>query len=278
MPRTLRIGRRNSTFQVLESLRANRQKRHRSGRFLLEGVLPITQARRHGWQFDALLYAAGARLSSWASEVVADSAADRYELDPPLLDALSGRDDPSELLALVRMPGGSLDRIPPRADLLVVLVDRPASPGNLGSLIRSCDALGGHGVIVTGHGVDVYDPSTIAASRGSLFALPVVQADSHASAERWAATVRAAVGACHLVGADERATLDAADHDFTAPTVIVLGNETSGLSRAYRERCDVLVRIPMTGSATSLNLAAAGSILLYEAAQQRRRNQACTRE
>ena len=151
-------------------------------------------------------------------------------------------------------------------------MDRPGNPGNLGTLIRSCDALGATGLVVTGHGVDLYDPATVTASRGSLFALPVVQAASHADVLQWVATVRQQLGTCHLVGTDERADVNLAAHDFTHPTVLVLGNETHGLSHAYRDACDAVVRIPMSGSASSLNVSVAGSIAIYEVIQQRHRS------
>ena len=269
-PRRLHVSTENSAFQVLESLVSNRVKRHRSRTFVLEGVQPITQALAHGWPFDAIIYESGAPLSEWATDVVARASAPvRYEMTPELLARLSGKTDASELLALVRMREESFNRIAVHAGLLVAVMDRPGNPGNLGTLIRSCDALGADGLVVTGHAVDVYDPATITASRGSLFALPVVQAASHAEVLQWVATIRQQLGSCRLVGADESADTDLAACDFTAPTVLVFGNETHGLSRAYRDACDAVVRIPMRGSATSLNVSAAASIAIYEVVRQR---------
>src|SRR5215470_6453782 len=96
---------------------------------------------------------------------------------PGLLAELGAKDEGSpELVAVVEMPGDDLDRIQAGSDFLGVLLDRPASPGNIGSIIRAADALGAHGVIVTGHAADVYDPRCVRASTGSLFALPVVRA------------------------------------------------------------------------------------------------------
>jgi tRNA G18 (ribose-2'-O)-methylase SpoU len=271
-PRTLHVSTENSAFQVLESLVSNRVKRHRSRTFVLEGVQPITRALAHRWAFDAVIHESGAALSDWALDVIARAgAAVRYEMTPELLARLSGKTDTSELLAVVRMPEESFARIPVHPGLLAVVMDRPGNPGNLGTLIRSCDALGATGLVVTGHGVDLYDPATITASRGSMFALPVVQAASHADVLQWVSTLRQHLGTCHLVGADERAETDLAAHDFTTPTVLVLGNETHGLSRAYREACDAVVRIPMSGTASSLNVSVAGSIAIYEVIRQRLR-------
>ena len=269
--RRLHVSTANSAFQVLESLVSNRVKRHRSRTFVLEGVQPITRALATGWTFDAVIHESGARLSDWATDVIARASAPiRYEMTPELLARLSGRTEASELLALVRMQEQPFARLPVHEGLLVAVMDRPGSPGNLGTLIRSCDALGADGLVVTGHAVDLYDPATITASRGSLFALPVVQAASHAEVLQWVATVRDRLGRCRLVGADERADTDLAAHDFTEPTVLVFGNEKHGLSRAYRDACDAVVRIPMSGSASSLNVSVAASIAIYEVARQRR--------
>jgi 23S rRNA (uridine2479-2'-O)-methyltransferase len=268
--RRLHVSTENSAFQVLESLVSSRVKRHRARAFVLEGVQPITQALAHGWPFEAVIYESGTPLSDWAADVIARASAPvRYEMTPELLARLSGKSEPSELLALVGMREESFDRIPVHEGLLVVVMDRPGNPGNLGTLVRSCDALGADGLIVTGHAVDVYDPATITASRGSLFALPVVQAASHAEVLQWVATIRERLGSCRLVGADEGAHTDLAAFDFTAPTVLVFGNETHGLSRAYRDACDEVVRVPMRGSASSLNVSGAASIAIYEVARQR---------
>jgi tRNA G18 (ribose-2'-O)-methylase SpoU len=268
--RIVAIGRRNSTFQVLESLRTNRQKRHGTRTFLVEGVVPINRAIDRGWAVAAFAYNP-ASLSSWARDVLARTAAPvRYELSPELLAALSGKDEPSEVLALLSMPDDRIERIPVRPDLLVAIADRPASPGNLGTLLRSCDALGVHGLIVSGHAADPYDPAAVSASRGAIFDVPLARADSHQPVADWLAGVRATLGACRLVGADEAADVEIGDEDFTGPTAIVFGSEARGLSRAYLQLCDTRVRIPMVGSATSLNVSVAASIVFYEVLRQRR--------
>jgi tRNA G18 (ribose-2'-O)-methylase SpoU len=269
--RTLVVSTRNSAYQVIESLRSNRHKRHRTRTFLLEGVQPITRALEYGWTFDAVIYAQHARLSAWASDAIARSKAPiHYELTQDLLAPLSGKTERSELLGVLRMAADDVGRIRVGTDLLAVVIDTPSNPGNLGTLVRSCDALGAHGVIVTGHAADLYDPVTITASRGSLFALPVVRLESPEAVARWVENVRLAIGGCVIVGADEKGAKDLFGHDFTVPTVVLLGNEARGLGQAYQKMCDALVQIPMTGSASSLNVSMAASIILYEAGRQRR--------
>ena len=265
------IGRRNSTYQVLQSLRANRQKRHSTRTFLVEGVLPINRALEQGWTFTALVYRDGAAPSSWANDVMRRAhAATHYALAPSLLAELSGKDEPSELLAVIAMPATSLERIPVPPDLFVAVVDRPANPGNLGTLLRSCDAFGVHGLIISGHAADVYDPTTISASRGAVFSVPIARVDSHGQVAEWIHHVRATIGDCHIIGADERGNVDVTECDLTRPTVAVFGNETRGLSHAYQQLCDRAARIPMIGAATSLNVSVAASIVFFEALRQRR--------
>src|SRR5262249_28294114 len=155
-------------------------KRHRYGEFLVEGVRAINGAIAASWTMRAFAFARGRELSQWARSILdASTAESHFEMSPELFDALSEKEEPSELLAVVAMQPDTLDRIPTSGDMLVVVIDRPASPGNLGTIIRSCDAFGASGVIVTGHGVDLYDPATIRASVGSFFNVPSVALPSH---------------------------------------------------------------------------------------------------
>ncbi len=232
---------------------------------------PINGALAHGWTVNAFVYSRDRALSDWAEDVLASSrAATHIELPLPLLAKLSNKAEPSELLALVAMPDDRLSRIPLRDDLRVVVFDRPASPGNLGTIIRSCDALGVDGLVITGHAVDLYDPETISATTGSLFAVPAVRLPSADDLLPWFDLIGRAVGPFQVVGTSARAATDVGDRDFTGPTVLVIGNETWGLSAGYKALCDVMVTIPIGGSATSLNVACAASIILYEMDRQRR--------
>lgn len=261
----------NDEYQLVHALVRNRRQRSRQGRFVVEGVRPITQAFEHGWTIDALWYPSGRALSRWATSLLESGRASLHvETAPALLAELGEKDEPSELLAVVRPRADDLARIPRRPDALIVAFDRPVGPGNLGSVIRSSDALGAHGVVVTGHAADVYDPQAIRASTGSIFALPVVREGSMTAIGSWLEELRTEIAGLRVVGSSARASTPVADVDLTRPTVLALGNETRGLSHAWHEACDEVVVIPMTGGANSLNAAAAASILLYEASRQRR--------
>ena len=270
MAGVLRVSSRNARFQQLQALLSNRNKRQRAGEFLVQGVRPISLAARFGWRFRALIYDAERPLSQWAQNLLRDVDTVRVAMAPDLLAELGEKaDGPPELVAVVAMPDDDLGRIEAGGDFLGVVLDRPASPGNVGSIIRSADAFGAHGVIVTGHAADVYDPRSVRASTGSLFALPVVRSSSHRELAAWVAAQRARGCPIMLAGTDERGDRDVFDVDFTQPTLLVVGNEAGGLSGMWREQCDLIVSIPMTGSASSLNAATAASAVLYEVARQR---------
>jgi 23S rRNA (uridine2479-2'-O)-methyltransferase len=272
VPSAPRVTARNARFQQWQALLGNRNKRLRAGEFLVQGVRPISLAAEHGWRFRALIYDAERPLSQWARSLLRDTAAERVPMAAGLLAELGEKDEGApELVAVLAMPGDDLARIEACEGFLGVLLDRPASPGNVGSIIRSADALGARGVIVTGHAADVYDPRCVRASTGSLFALPVVRVPGHREVTAWLAARRARGCAIVLAAADERGGRDLFDVDLTRPVLLLVGNEGTGLSAAWRELSDVVVSIPMAGAASSLNAANAATVLLYEAARQRLR-------
>ncbi|MBI4731568.1 MAG: RNA methyltransferase [Chloroflexi bacterium] len=271
MQNPIEIFTEDSDFQTIETLRRNRTKRNRANEFFVEGVRAVTQAVENEWEINALVFSREKRLSDWAEGIIQKSGAKKhFELPLRLMEKLSDKEDASELIALVGMPADDLSRIPLREDMLVVVLDRPASPGNLGAILRSCDALGVDGLVVTGHAADLHDPETIRATTGSFFCVPSVRLPSHKELSPWLDGLKQRFGGLRVVGTSAKAKIPIHEHDFTLPTVLLVGNETNGLSDAYQSLADVMVNIPMGGYASSLNIACAASILLYEAARQRR--------
>jgi TrmH family RNA methyltransferase len=291
-----KITARNARFQQWEALLGNRAKRHRAGEFLVQGVRPITLALEHRWPVRALIFDLDRPLSRWAADTLRTARAAQFGMAAELIAELGEKDAaPPELIAVVETAPDDIDRITVPADrsaggsvdsamddaahadtapspFLGVLCDRPASPGNLGSIIRSADAFGAHGVLVAGHAADPYDPKAVRASTGSLFALPTVRVPGTAQVEAWRERQRARGVEVRLVGTDEHGDADVDEFDLTVPTLLAIGNETTGLSQGWREACDALVRIPIGGAASSLNAANAATVVLYEAARQRRRS------
>lgn len=273
-PRSVQVRARTDDFQLIETLERNRKKRAQCGLFVVEGVRPIDLVHANAWTVDSYVFSAEREHSKWAEEILSRSTARRhYSLSNELMAEVSDKEETSELLAIVEM--GERDRglesIALADPPLVVIADRPASPGNLGTLIRSCDALGADGLAVFGHAADIFDPRTIRASTGSLFRLPIVSVESPRALERWLTELRERQSGLQVVGSSAAGPTPAATRDWTAPTVLMVGSERAGLSRSLVEMCDAIVSIPITGSASSLNVASAASILLYEAARQRAR-------
>jgi tRNA G18 (ribose-2'-O)-methylase SpoU len=259
---------RNARFQQWEALLANRSKRARSATFLIHGVRPITLAVDRGWPLEAMLHATTRRRSTWSAGILDAVDAPRFALADELLRELGGKDEETpELVAVGRALPDDLGRIDLGGDdPLVVVFDRPTSPGNLGTLVRSADAFGACGVVVTGHAADIYDPRTVRASTGSLFTLPVVHVASAPDVLAWLAHERADL---RIVGTDESGATTVDRQDLRGPRVVVVGNETTGMSAAWWAACSEVVSIPIGGGASSLNAAAAATVVLYEAARQR---------
>lgn len=269
-PTLISVRKKDNNFQRAEVVKRNREKRYQHGVFLVEGVAQINLAVKFGWEITALLYAADKALSQWAHELLnAGTATEHWELAPELMADLSEKDDTSEILALVSQRKLSPDAIEPCNNGLVVVFDRPASPGNLGSSIRSADALGAQGIIISGHAVDNYDPFVVRGSMGAIFALPVTTTPSHTGVKEWVESAKAKGFDYQIIGSSGKASSLPLEVDFNRPTVLVLGNETVGMSKSYWDVCDTTIKIPLGGAISSLNVSCAASIIMYEVARQR---------
>ena len=140
----------NSVFQKFEVLQTNRNKRYRYGEFLVEGVRSLNEAVKNRWRIKSFLYDRN-RLSGWARDMIRSVETDvNYCLSPELMQALSGKEDTSELMAVIEMRDDRLDGLRLSENPLIVLFDRPSNRGNLGTLIRSCDALGADALLLGG--------------------------------------------------------------------------------------------------------------------------------
>ena len=270
MPQIQVIHSENAIFQQIESLKHSRNKRHKQKAFLIEGVRHINQARAYNWIIKSYLYSSDGTLSSWAKEILSTSTVQtHYALPIALLQKLSNKNKTSELMAIVSMPEDEFGRIKLSDLPLIVVIDRSSNPGNLGTIIRSCDALGADGIIMTGHSVDLFSSETIASTTGSFFSLPTVRKGSHHDVLPYLEQIKQDYGDLQLVATSAHAKTNIQDCNFWRPTVLLIGNEKDGLSKAYLDLADIQIGVTMQGSATSLNVACACSILLYEVSRQR---------
>jgi TrmH family RNA methyltransferase len=257
-----RITTEDAEFQLLEALRHNRRKREQRREFLVEGVQAINRALDADWDVHAVLVPEGGTPSRWA-EATRARVDEVVEVRADLFARLTDRVDPPELLLVASIPEPALGGVPRPADGVVVVVDRPSSPGNLGTIIRTADALGATAVLTTGHGAHLYDPQTVRASVGSLFTLPVVPVDGNQALLDWIGAWRAA-SPLTVYATDEHGEVELRPGvALRRPAVLLLGTERTGLSRALRDIADVTIAIPMRGAASSLNVAVAHGIVLH---------------
>jgi len=269
---TTKVNVRNNIFQHVQVLKTNRKKRTHYKEFVVEGVRNINEALRNGWNIKSFLFSEG-ELSDWAQDILHKVKTEmNYEFSKELMRELSGKGDTSELMAIVEMRELSLWEIKFSENPFFVLFDRPSNRGNLGTIIRSCDSLGVDCLIITGHAVDVYDPDVIASTMGAFFSLPVVRISENESLWKLIDRMKERYEEFRLVGSTAHQKKAIYETDLTSPLMLLIGNETKGLSYAYRENCDVLCTIPMAEGATSssFNVGCAASIMMYEVMRQRR--------
>lgn len=265
---TNEVTRVNGQFQQWLSLLQNRTKRTKVGKFIIQGVRPINAAINQKLDITALLYKEGA-LSDWAKDTLKKiTDTKRYKLSAELMKTLGEKtEDTPELLLVAKMPKLVLKdiQLSKLRSKFILVLDRPQNPGNIGAVIRSADGLGAAMVIISGHAADIYDPKSVRASRGSLFAIPVVTVASHVEVIDWC---RKQQQKFTIIGLSEDGKKNLWDIDLRTSTIAVIGNETWGLSKQWKEACTDIAIIPMQGTASSLNAASSAAITLYEYTKQ----------
>ena len=261
---TRRIESANAEYQVLRALLSNRQTRNRENAFIVEGVRNINAAIERGWTVRTVLSRDGRRPSTWAVDTLRAVGADLVvRVSPPLFDTLTERAEPPELLLVCEKQHPALDGLVVDDGIVVTVFDRPSNPGNIGTILRTCDALGSAALVLVGHGADAFNPQSVRASTGSLFAVPTIDVPNANSLVTWARGNGVA-----LIATDESGD-DIGKATFAGPLAVLMGNETKGLSRALLDAADRVVSVPMQGSVSSLNVAAAHAIVLHEIRSRR---------
>jgi rRNA methylases len=273
MAKLNKIYTKNADWQKLIVLGTNRNKRHRHGEFLVEGVRNINGAIANNWEIASVIYCPQSLKSDWAYKVIADAKADvLHELSPELMAELSGKEDTSELMMTVKMRHAKTLPAPTDHAPLYLLYDRPSNRGNLGTVIRSCDGFGADGLIICGHGVDPYDPETIVSTMGSFFSFPFMRAEDANGVDAVIADLKSQYPDLRIIGTTSHAQTPIYALNLKSPTLIILGNETDGMSAHLTEICTTLTTIPMSpkSSASSFNAACAATTMLYEVTRQRK--------
>jgi RNA methyltransferase, TrmH family len=246
----------------------HRKYRESEGVFLIEGIAHVRQALDHGADIEQILVAPDLLSSPAAWEAI--EARERAgtsvaRLGREAFESIMERDHPSGLAATVRFAERALtDLVAGEGHFFVGLYD-VGNPGNLGSIIRTVDAVGGHGVVIVGDSTDHRHPAAVKASMGTIFSVPVFATRSLDDLFAWCLMEEVKVMTTSVRG--ESLLWET---DLTERCLLLFGSEAMGLPPEVLARGDTSISLPMEGAASSLNLAVAAGVVLYEVLRQRR--------
>src|SRR5437763_4341016 len=247
----------NSTVKRLRALR-DKKARRSEGLFLAEGLRIVAEARDSGRLPEIIAFSAEGTKHPLAAEIIAATEAagdDAIETRAEILAKMGGKANPQMLLGAYRQPETSLDRIDRRPADLWIVAQALRDPGNIGTILRTGDAVGAGGLILVDDSADPYSVEAVRASMGAVFTQEIAVA-------RWPeflSWLRSGDG--QLVGTSLKATHDYLDAEYRNPCFLLIGNEQQGLPADYEAECDLLVKIPMSGRADSLNAAMAAAVM-----------------
>ncbi|PDT28745.1 RNA methyltransferase [Rhizobium sp. L9] len=250
---------------IIKDIKAltNKKSREESGTFLAEGLKLVIDAIELGWTIRTLVYAKAAKGKPLVEQMAARTVASGglvLEVSEKVIAAITRRDNPQMVVGIFEQRWTPLKGIRPQEGETWVALDRVRDPGNLGTIIRTADAAGAAGIILIGETTDPFSLETVRATMGSVFAVPVARATPEEFLA-WRKSAGVSIVATHLAGAVDYRTIDYRKK----PTVLLMGNEQSGLPDQLAREADALARIPQQGRADSLNLAVATAVMLFEA-------------
>jgi TrmH family RNA methyltransferase len=249
----------NPTVKRLRSLR-DKKARREEGLFLAEGLRILAEARDSGRLPEIVAFSAEGARHPLAAEIIAATEAaggDAIETDPDILSKMSGKDNPQMLLGAYRQPSTALERIDRSKAPLWIVAQALRDPGNIGTILRTGDAVGAGGLILIDDCADAFSVEAVRASMGAVFTQEIATA-------RWPEFIQwLRSGEGQLVGTSLKATHDYLDTDYRRPCFLLIGNEQQGLPGDYEAECDLLVKIPMARRADSLNAAIAAAVMAF---------------
>ena len=250
----------NTTVKRLRALRD--KKARRSERlFLAEGLRIMAEARDSGQLPEIVAFADEGAGHPLAAEIVAEAEADGAEaihVSGDILVKMSGKDNAPLLIGAYRQPATGLERIDRSASDLWLVAQALRDPGNLGTILRTGDAVGAGGLILIDECADPFSVEAVRASMGAIFTQQVAAAPW----DEFVGWLRSGPG--QLVGTSLKTEVDYLGATYRRPCFILVGNESHGLPEEYEAECDTLVKIPMLGRADSLNAAVAAAVMAFQ--------------
>ena len=257
----------NSTIVAIRKLHRLKDRRA-TGLFLAEGLRVVGQALDSGAEIRQLIICPDLLISEYGQQLV-DRASklgiDCLEVNEPVFASLARKDTPQGIAAVIAQRWQVLESLTPQEGELWVGLQAVQNPGNLGTILRTCDAVGATRLLLLDDCTDPYDPAAVKASMGSIFTVKLTK--THAEAFRvWHTRHEEMV----IVGTSDHAEEDYAQTVYPQTCLLLMGSERQGLPDEYVQLCTKMVCIPMEGSCDSLNLAVATGIILYQIYNQRR--------
>ena len=248
----------SSSNPLIKQARAFHEKkaRNESGLFLVEGIHHVGEAVEAGWDIESILYASGLLTSPFAHDLITRFSFKPQPVTAQVMESLADKENPQGIIAIVHQRKTQLKDIKP-VTRAVALVS-PQDPGNVGTILRTIDAVGADLLFLLDGGVELYHPTVVRASMGTLFWKPIVQT-SFDEFQKWTRQ-----GNYQLIGTSAKADVDYRTLTPQTPWILLLGNEQKGLTKEQTAACDVTVSLPMHGRVSSLNLAVAAGVLLYQ--------------
>ena len=251
----------NPRVKQIVKLREDKKQRQKDGLILVEGFDELTLALACGFTPQTLLSA-----PELVSQTLTIPNAESVTVSRAVFEKISYRDNPDGWLGLFPMPTSNLDGLKlSEENPLVIVAESVEKPGNLGAILRTADAAKVDALLVCDPRVDVWNPNVIRASRGAVFAVPVVEVKSP-EALSWLRSRKMRVLAA-TPSAEEMYT----DVNMQGPLAIAVGTEDEGLTEFWMQNSDLRVKIPMAGKVNSLNVSIATALMTYEAVRQRKK-------
>jgi TrmH family RNA methyltransferase len=251
---------------LVKQARALRHKKARqeTKTFLVEGVHHVGEAVEAGWSVESVLYAPELLTSTFARDLVARLGSKSQPVSATVMESLADKENPQGILAIVRQRQTSIGELQhsavPGAQTIrsAAALVSPQDPGNVGTILRTVDAVGADALFLLEGGVELFHPTVIRSSMGTIFWKPIILA-SFDEFVSWARE-----GKYQLIGTSAHGDVDYQTLVPQRPWILVMGSEQKGLTTAQTNACDVAVSLPMKGRVSSLNLAVAAGVLLYQ--------------
>lgn len=239
-----------------------KKNRDREGVFMAEGLKLVIDALDLGWTIRTFLFSKAGLGNPIIEKTAARTKAAGgliIEASQKVMESVTRRDNPQMVVGVFEQRWLPIETLQAKGDDVYIALDRVRDPGNLGTIIRTADAVGAKGLILVGDTTDPFSLETVRATMGSIFAMPLYRLSADAFLQ-WRKNFKGTIIGTHLKGSVDYRTIDYSK----GPSILFMGNEQQGLPDNLADSCDTLARIPQAGRADSLNLAVATGVMLYE--------------